>query len=220
MVNITRILSITDVEPIVKLAVANYVDLISVAVRKDGPISSLSKTIIGIEIRTYLEEILSPSPRIPLEILLAKDGHNEIIGFAIHIKAQEEHCGLSYCAVAQSHRNQGIFRAMIDDIKSRFTSIGLTCHLGSVPLYERLGFTVYGQDDAQIEMGWGAYNPDTQMFHFGFDQHVDVIAVKETFYRTNGPSKSKKIRNSANAYHATRKKEVEDFIKSRQLTSA
>ncbi|KII34879.1 hypothetical protein NL64_06355 [Pseudomonas fluorescens] len=208
---ITRELTQQDLQPVIKLAVANHIDLTSYAVRRDGPISGLSKGTLEIEVRTYLQQVLSAKPMLPVEVVLAKDPEGAVIGFMLVIRAANGACGLSYGAVAQSHRQQGVLRLMLDDIKSRHQSIVLTCHLGTVHIYERLGFKVSGQKDAQVEMSWGPYDPLTPMNHLGFESHVEFQALHAAFKRTHG-TKAISIRRAANAFQAARVREVAAFV--------
>ena len=218
MVSITRMLTEADIEPIVKLAKANHIALAGQAIRKNGPICSLTKTILGMEVRAYLEENLYQHNGVHTETILAKDSDGSIVGFAITIYAASGHCGMSYSAVAQSHRRQGIFRMLIDDIKSRFTSIVLTCHLHTVPVYERLGFKIDGQKDAQIQMGWGPYDVNTHMNHLKLEWHKGIKKTRDAFLRTLTPSKAESTRRASIAYQAAREKEVEAFLVARQIS--
>lgn len=218
MVRITRVFSDADIESIVNIAMDNYASLVSQPVQTDSPIGDLARTILAVEVRGYLAEAASPSPRLHTGVVLAKNAENEVVGFAIFIRAAGSHCGLSYCAVAQSYRKQGIFRRLIDDIKSRFSAIGLTCHLNTVEVYERLGFVIYWRKDAQVEMSFGPYDATTKMDHIGFDTNKSVIAAKLGFSKGRSRKELEKLKRSAQAYNAARITDVERFLVNRQIT--
>jgi GNAT superfamily N-acetyltransferase len=218
MIRITRVLTEADVEPIVRLAEANHITLVGQAVRKNGPICSLTKTTLGMEVRAYLEEHLDQYNGVQTETILAKDNNDIVVGFAIIIYAASGHCGMSYSAVAQSHRRQGIFRMMTDEIKSRFKSIVLTCHLHTVPVYERLGFEIAGRKDAQVQMGWGPYDVNTHMNHLKLEWHEGINKTREAYFEALRltPTQVEKLKREITTYQTSREREVDAFLVARK----
>lgn len=217
MIRITRVFSDADIESIAKLAMDNYIELTAHPLKTRSPVSDLAKTVMGIEVRGYLAEAASQSPRLNAGVVVAKNPDNEVVGFALFIRADGSCCGLSYCAVANQYRGQGIFRRLVDDIKSRFTTIGLTCHLNTVPVYEKLGFAIYWRKDNQIEMSWGPYDASTYMPHIGFDNEVNVKAATNAFYNSHTPKALAKIQKDAAAFTNARSVAIDVFLRSRQI---
>ncbi|MPQ69386.1 hypothetical protein [Pseudomonas sp. MWU12-2323] len=82
------------------------------------------------------------------------NGAAELAGFIL-FKPRLPLCdsaSISYAVVAEKYRRQGLLRGMIQNIKLDYPSIGLDCDSGLVPLWEALGFEVFGQDGGHIAM--------------------------------------------------------------------
>ncbi|WP_416739223.1 hypothetical protein ACM1ZW_20755 [Pseudomonas sp. NFX71] len=163
-----------DVAPIINLALANYVDLVNKVVRPSGPTGGLCKEILKIEINEYLQDILTGLHSMPGAISIARGASGEILGFALGMEsASPYHCGISYAAVRIEARKKGILRAMIAAFQMRYTTIELSCHPRTVPVYQALGFRVCGRQTVQVAMRWGVPRPPGTM------RKVNLEAIDE-----------------------------------------
>lgn len=216
MFTITTELTQADVPQIVKLARANYVDLIFKHVKPNGPTSSLCLTLIEVEVREYVLDALTQCHGLPVSVVLAKDPEAKVIGFAIVIGGKEPtDCGINYTAVSKDHRRQGILRAMLDEVKSRYQSIGLTCNMDKVPYYEALGFRVTGARQVQVAMSWGPEKLEMEMQFLGLDNHVEIREAQAIFGRVHG-MKAKSMISKIHGMQELRTVEVLAFVAKRQ----
>jgi GNAT superfamily N-acetyltransferase len=62
---------------------------------------------------------------------------------------------IGYAAVAKDYRSQGVFKQMLDELKSQYPVLGLDCPLELVPMYERLGFRPTTVQGAHVGMSTG-----------------------------------------------------------------
>ena len=187
MFSITTSLTEADIQQAVKLAKANYVELIEKHIRPGGPTGSLCQTTVEVEVRAYLEEALSPEFGMKITAVLAKDPDHNLIGFAIALGGElETDCGLNYAVVHSGYRRQGILRAMLKEVQGRFQFIGLACKIDKVPYYESLGFRITGPQSAQVAMSWGLDKPHADMSVLGFHNDPDIQLAKGAFERLNG----------------------------------
>lgn len=213
MFTITTALTQADVPQILKLARANYVDLIFKHVKPNGPTSSLCLALIEVEVREYINDALTKCYGLPVSVVLAKDADANLIGFAIVIGGKDPtNCGINYAAVHKDHRRQGILRAMLDNVKARYQSIGLTCNMDKVPYYEALGFRVTGARQVQVAMSWGPEKPETDMVVLGLDNHVEIREAQAIFGRVHG-NKARGMINKINEMQKLRTAEVEAFVR-------
>lgn len=216
MFTITTELTHTDVPQILKLARANYVDLIFKHVKPSGPTSSLCLALIEVEVREYVMDALTNCHGLPVSVVLAKDTDANLIGFAIVIGGKEPtDCGINYAAVHKDRRRQGILRAMLDVVKYSYKSIGLTCNMDKVPYYEALGFRVTGARQVQVAMSWGPEKLETEMRFLGLDNHVEIREAQAIFGRVHG-MKAKSMISKIHGMQELRAVEVQAFVNMRQ----
>ena len=212
MFTITTELTQGDVPAIVKLSRANYVDLIFKHVKPNGPTSSLCLALIEVEVREYVMDALTHCHGLPVSVVLAKDTDANLIGFAIVIGGKEPtDCGINYAAVHKDHRRQGILRAMLDVVKARYESIGLTCNMDKVPYYEALGFRVTGARQVQVAMSWGPEKLETNMLVLGLDNHDEIREAQAIFGRVHG-MKAKSMISKIHNMQELRAVEVQAFV--------
>ncbi|MFA4834479.1 MAG: GNAT family N-acetyltransferase [Dehalococcoidia bacterium] len=213
MFTITTELTKADAPQILKLARANYVDLIFKHVKPNGPTSSLCLALIEVEVREYVNDALTKCHGLPVSVVLAKDTNSKVIGFAIVIGGKKStNCGINYAAVQKDHRRQGILRAMLDNVKARYQSINLTCNLDKVPYYEALGFRVTGAQQVQVVMSWGPEMVETDMLVLGLDDHVEIREAQAIFSRVHG-NKARGMINKIYEMQKQRTAEVEAFVR-------
>jgi GNAT superfamily N-acetyltransferase len=216
MFTITTELTHADVPQILKLARANYVDLIFKHVKPNGPTSSVCLTLIEVEVREYVMDALMQHHGLPVSVVLAKDPESNVIGFAVVIGGKEPtDCGINYAAVHRDHRRQGILRAMLAEVKTRYESIGLTCNMDKVPYYEALGFRVTGASEVQVAMSWGPEKPHTEMSVLGLDNVPEIREAQATLGRVLG-SKARAVLNKVQEMQVQRTAEVQAFVATRQ----
>lgn len=213
MFTVTTELTQADVPQILKLARANYVDLIFKHVKPNGPTSSLCLALIEVEVREYVLDALTKCHGLPVSVVLAKDAEANLIGFTIVIGGKKlSDCGINYTAVSKDHRRQGILRAMLDVVKARYQSIGLTCNIDKVSYYEALGFRVTGARQVQVAMCWGPETLETEMQFLGLDNHEEIREAQAIFGRVNG-KKAKSMINRIHRMQELRTVEVEAFVR-------
>jgi GNAT superfamily N-acetyltransferase len=220
MFTITTELTQADVPAIVKLARANYVDLIFKHVKPNGPTSSLCLALIEVEVREYVVDALTHCHGLPVSVVLAKDTADaKLIGFTIVIGGKEPtDCGINYTAVSKDHRRQGILRAMLDVVKAGYQSIGLTCNMDKVPYYEALGFRVTGARQVQVAMSWGPEKLETEMQFLGLDNHDEIREAQAIFGRVHG-KKARAMIGKIHSMQEMRTVEVQAFVAQRQVGS-
>jgi GNAT superfamily N-acetyltransferase len=91
---------------------------------------------------------------VQLTLALDADAPDQLLGFALTLPAQDdpEACALAYLAVAPSHRRQGIARALVDDLRSRYACVELSTFAGQVPWFEAMGLQVVASAGPQVLM--------------------------------------------------------------------
>jgi len=218
MFTITTSLTEADIQQAVKLAKANYVDLIDKHLRPGGgPTGSMCQTTIEVEVRAYLSEGITDGFGLKVTRVLAKDTQDNVIGFVIALEGTlDTDCGLNYAVVHKDFRRQGVLRAMILEIQSRYEFIGLSCKLDKVPYYEALGFRITGPQKAQVAMSWGLDKPHAAMPLLGFDQTSEVQGAKASFARLNG-AKAQGILRKVGEAQKEQAKKVLAYLDKREL---
>jgi GNAT superfamily N-acetyltransferase len=187
MFTVTTTLTEADIQQAVKLAKANYVELIEKHIRPGGPTGSMCQTTVEVEVRAYLNEALSGNFGMKITAVLAKDDKQNLIGFAIALGGKlETDCGLNYAVVHHAHRRQGILRAMLEEVQKKYSFIGLACKIDKVPYYEALGFRITGPQMAQVAMSWGLDKPHADMTVFGFQHNPEIQLARVSFERLHG----------------------------------
>lgn len=216
MFTITSELTQADVPQIVKLAKANYVDLIFKHVKPNGPTSALCQTLVEVEVREYVLDALDKRHGLPVSVVLAKDQDANLIGFTIVIGGMEpKDCGINYTAVHKDQRRQGILRAMLDEVKARYQSITLTCNIDKVPYYEALGLRVTGARQTQVAMSWGPEKLESEMQVLGMNNHVEIRNAQVIFERVHG-TKARAMINKIQGMQDLRTVEVQEYVAKRQ----
>lgn len=210
--------SVTDSEfdQIIGLADSNYADLVNKKTDPTLPTKDLLRTGLKTEISAYLREMSRPGG-IPVSVVLVVSGEKSIIAFTMltHSDTDADACGVNYCVVSEAHRNTGLARGMFDEIKQRFQSIGLSCPIGKVQIYEKLNFRVVSADGVQVAMIYGAKD------YFPAMRTMDVSktpAMKESIQRLwdkHGPKKCRKIQNRIDDNQKAESLKVKQFVRSK-----
>lgn len=197
MFTITTTFNQADLDQAVRLARANYIELINKFVRPHGPTRGLCQVQVETEVRAYLNDALYQDIGTDVGAVFAKNAQTgQVIGFTIFLSGlTPTDCGLNYMVVDVSYRRQGVMKAMLAEIMKNHTFIGLSCNIDKVPYYEPLGFRITGVETVQVAMSWGVNKPHGPMKVIGFDGSVPINQAKDAFLRHNaqGPSILAKI---------------------------
>jgi ribosomal protein S18 acetylase RimI-like enzyme len=140
---------------ILQLVVDNLTDISMVGIGPSNPLYNVYQYTVGFEVHLYLEA-LDGSKGIAVELIVATDEEDpeKVIGFLLYlpIKDDPQACGVAYMAVDAGHRRQGVARAMLQDMISRYPHAELTCAVAKVPWFEAMGFQVLGVRATQVLM--------------------------------------------------------------------
>jgi len=59
---------------------------------------------------------------------------------------------IGYAAVSDSYTGLGVFKSMLNELRSKYPALGLDCTMDLVPMYEKLGFYVSCQQGVHVAM--------------------------------------------------------------------
>ncbi|MGE8175035.1 GNAT family N-acetyltransferase [Pseudomonas fluorescens] len=142
-------------DQILQMVVDYLTDISTVAIAPSNLLFNVYQYAIGYEVHLYLQA-LDGSKGIAVELIVAMDDEDpsKVIGFLLYlpVKDDPEACGVAYMAVQASHRHQGIARAMVQEMLSRYPHAELTCAVGKVACFEAMGFQVLGARGPQVLM--------------------------------------------------------------------
>ena len=151
---------------ILQMVVDYLTDISSVALPPSNLLYNIYQYAIGYEVHLYLEA-LGGAKGIAVELIVAMDEQDpaKVVGFLLYlpVKDDPEACGVAYMAVHASHRRQGVARAMMDEMLSRYPHGELTCTVEKVPAFESMGFQVRGVRGTQVLMNTRDYSTDGLM---------------------------------------------------------
>lgn len=151
---------------ILQMVVDYLTDISSVALPPSNLLYNIYQYAIGYEVHLYLEA-LGGAKGIAVELIVATDEQDpaKVIGFLLYLPVKDgpEACGVAYMAVHASHRRQGVARAMMDEMLSRYPHGELTCTVEKVPAFESMGFQVRGVRGTQVLMNTRDYSTDGLM---------------------------------------------------------
>ncbi|MBH3424978.1 GNAT family N-acetyltransferase [Pseudomonas gessardii] len=151
---------------ILQMVVDYLTDISSVAIPPSNLLYNVYQYAIGYEVHLYLEAV-GGAKGIAVELIVAMDKQDpaKVIGFLLYlpVKDDPEACGVAYMAVQASHRRQGVARAMIDEMLSRYPHSELACAVEKVPAFEAMGFQVRGVRGTQVLMNTRDYSTDGLM---------------------------------------------------------
>lgn len=213
---ITTDLTEGDIDQAIKLARANYVELINKLVKPQGPTSSLCIAQVEAEVGEYLQDALTGCHGGFVEAVLARDQPKGIlVGFIIVLRGNNsEDCGISYTVVSAAHRRQGILREMLKRVQIQYSHIALSCNVDKVPYYESLGFHITGPDSAQVAMCCGINKPDAKMPTLNVALNTKVADAVATFHRVHG-AKARGILSRMGEIQERRFKYVDVYVNKR-----
>ncbi|USW94125.1 GNAT family N-acetyltransferase [Pseudomonas proteolytica] len=151
---------------ILQMVVDYLTDISSVALPPSNLLYNIYQYAIGYEVHLYLEA-LGGAKGIAVELIVATDEQDpaKVVGFLLYLPVKDDlqACGVAYMAVHASHRRQGVARAMMDEMLSRYPHGELTCTVEKVPAFESMGFQVRGVRGTQVLMNTRDYSTDGLM---------------------------------------------------------
>ncbi len=140
---------------IMQMVVDYVTDISAVAIAPSNPLYRLYQYGVGYEVHLYLEA-MDGSRGMPVELIVALDANDPatVVGFLLYLPAtgDPEACSVAYMAVPLSRRRQGIARAMVQAMLSRYPHAELACFTAKVPCFESMGFQVIGVRGPQVLM--------------------------------------------------------------------
>lgn len=90
---------------------------------------------------------------------------------------------IGYAAVAKDYRDQGIFKSMLEELKSTHPVLGLDCPLELVPLYEKLGFKADNAQGAHVGMSLGELSGQNWMHDQDYLENNSLYKQAKEFVR-------------------------------------
>lgn len=148
---------------IMQMVVDYVTDISMVAIAPSNPLYNLYQYGIGYEVHLYLQA-MDGSRGIPVQLIVATDEQDPatVIGFLLYLPVQDdpEACAVAYMAVQARHRRQGVARAMLQNMLSRYPHAELACFIAKVPYFEALGFQVVGARGPQVLMNTRDHGTD------------------------------------------------------------
>lgn len=148
---------------ILQMVVDNLTDISSVALPPSNLLYNIYQYAIGFEVHLYLEA-LNGAKGIAVELVVAMEAE-KLIGFCLYlpVKDDSEACGIAFMAVQVGYRRQGVARAMMGDVLSRYPHAELACSVEKVPAFEGMGFQVRGARGTQVLMNTRDYGTEGLM---------------------------------------------------------
>ncbi len=148
---------------IMQMVVDYVTDISMVAIAPSNPLYNLYQYGIGYEVHLYLQA-MDGSRGIPVELIVATDEQDPqtVIGFLLYLPVQDDPqaCAVAYMAVQARHRRQGVARAMLQTVLSRYPHAELACFIAKVPYFEAMGFQVVGARGPQVMMNTRDHGTD------------------------------------------------------------
>ncbi|WP_312255097.1 GNAT family N-acetyltransferase [Stutzerimonas nitrititolerans] len=130
-------------------------DISAVSLTSGNPLYSLYQYVVGFEVHRYLDSMDGAQAGKP-ELIMALDADDpaRLLGFALYLPYVDDPdaCSLIYLAVQESHRRQGIGRAMVEEMVARYPHAEVACVAGKVPYFEALGFLPLSARGPQVVM--------------------------------------------------------------------
>ncbi len=130
-------------------------DISPVSLTPDNPLYQLYQYVVGFEVHRYLDSMDGAQAGKPeLVIVLDTDDPARLLGFALYLPFVDDPdaCALVYLAVQASHRKQGVGRAMVEEVVSRYPHAEVACVAGKVPYFEAQGFMPLAARGPQVVM--------------------------------------------------------------------
>ncbi|AHL76267.1 GNAT family acetyltransferase [Stutzerimonas stutzeri] len=140
---------------VLQMVVDYLSDISPVSLPSSNPLYQLYQYVVGFEVHRYLDSMDGAQAGKP-ELIMALDTEDpaRLLGFALYLPYVDdpEAGSLLYLAVQESHRRQGIGRAMIEAMVTRYPHAEVACVAGKVHYFEALGFLPLAARGPQVVM--------------------------------------------------------------------
>jgi GNAT superfamily N-acetyltransferase len=140
---------------VLQMVVDYLSDISPVSLTPSNLLYQLYQYVVGFEVHRYLDSMDGAQAGKP-ELVMALDADDpaSLLGFALYLPYVDdpEACSLLYLAVQESDRRQGIGRAMVGQMVTRYPHAEVACVAGKVPYFEALGFLPLAARGPQVVM--------------------------------------------------------------------
>lgn len=140
---------------VLQMVVDYLSDISAVSLTPSNPLYPLYQYVVGFEVHRYLDSMDGAQAGKP-ELIMALDADDpaRLLGFALYLPYVDdsEACSLLYLAVQESHRRQGIGRAMVEAMLTRYPHAEAACVASKAPYFEALGFLPLAARGPQVMM--------------------------------------------------------------------
>ena len=140
---------------VLQMVVDYLSDISPVSLTPSNPLYQLYQYVVGFEVHRYLDSMDGAQAGKP-ELIMALDAEDpaRLLGFALYLPYVDdlEACSLLYLAVQASRRQQGIGRAMVEKMLTRFPHAEVACVASKAPYFEALGFLPLAARGPQVVM--------------------------------------------------------------------
>ncbi|UPQ81626.1 GNAT family N-acetyltransferase [Pseudomonas knackmussii] len=140
---------------VLQMVVDYLSDISAVSLPPSNPLYQLYQYVVGLEVHRYLDSMDGAQAGKP-ELIMALDADDpaSLLGFALYLPYVDDPdaCSLLYLAVQDSHRRQGVGRAMVEAMLARYAHAEVACVAGKVPYFEALGFLPVAARGPQVVM--------------------------------------------------------------------
>ncbi|MCD0472574.1 GNAT family N-acetyltransferase [Flavobacterium sp. JAS] len=157
-------------------------DLISINVfEKQSPIYEYLKVRESEKCKIYLSRVGTFDSK-STNLIITEDLNGDLLGFILfqNVINQQKDIAIISTIVSSSHRNKGILKNMMNNLKQSYDSISLSCFTDIVHVYSKLGFKPAGQWQTQIGLYFG-YMDDGQIISVDDNDLNNLPAIKYAF---------------------------------------
>lgn len=172
------------IDQIVEITMEYVSELSLGGIAPSNPLYSVHQTLLGLEMSLYLGS-MADSPERKTEVIVAFDesDRSKVVGYILYLPLRQtpDACGISYMAVLKNHRNQGVAKAMMEEVLSRYPHAELSCFVEKVPFYQKLGFELIGVRNTQVRMNTRGKSADDVMGVLDTVRLFEHPVVKEQF---------------------------------------
>lgn len=212
-------ISVNEFAQIIELVDRYYAELANKKIDPNLPTKDIIRTSVKAEVSAYLDQMNKLNYGLPVFVVLVLDDAQAVIAFTLLTQSHTiaGACGINYCAVSEKHRNAGLARRMFDEIKLRFSSIGLSCRIAKVEIYERLDFKILGADGVLVAMRYGSKDDSPKMGVLRNYETPEVQAALDRLVDKYGPEKSRRIQKQIEKNQKEEGNRVKQFLRSRGI---
>lgn len=208
-------------EESLKLAMSEAPAMVGQHIDRESPLLPLAEAEVGILLGGSLrmvgagarQEFNGVMCELKVGVIAAIDDEAEVPRLAGFIQYKprlltEGVASIGYAAVSEQYRGQGVFKQMLEELKSKYTVISLDCPLELVPFYEKLGFHADTIQHAHVGMSNGPLSGITWM------QDQEYLENQKPYQRAKAAVRDKLGKRTAEAYakrDADTRKRVEEI---------